>query len=173
MILLINLIIFLTKNPNHMAAAYLNALKQLYQVNKFSKVKLDLTNISKFSEVWAFFIPFQNFLKLNKLEGNPHLKIPYIHVAGTNGKGSVALKISKILQNSGLKTGLYVSPHLFSFRERIQVFFFKGSYSINNIFCLDRWKTHRKRIYCEIFKWSLSEIREKPNSFNIFWGLFL
>ena len=106
-----------------MSGPYLNALKQLYQVNKFLKVKLDLTNISKFSQVLIRFLYLKSFLN-NKLEGNPHLKVPYIHVAGTNGKGSVALKISKILQNSGFKTGLYVSPHLFSFRERIQVFFF-------------------------------------------------
>jgi len=58
---------------------------------------------------------------LKKIEGNFHLKIPFIHVAGTNGKGSVALKVAKILQHSGFKTGLYTSPHLFTFRERIQV----------------------------------------------------
>jgi dihydrofolate synthase/folylpolyglutamate synthase len=44
-----------------------------------------------------------------------------IHITGTNGKGSVALKTAKILQNAGYRTGLYTSPHLFSFRERIQV----------------------------------------------------
>jgi len=53
----------------------------------------------------------------------PHLRkaFPTIHVAGTNGKGSVSLKIAKALEFSGLKVGLYTSPHLFSFCERIVV----------------------------------------------------
>jgi dihydrofolate synthase/folylpolyglutamate synthase len=45
----------------------------------------------------------------------------YIHVAGTNGKGSVATKIAKALEFSGYRVGLYTSPHLFCFRERIQI----------------------------------------------------
>ncbi len=53
--------------------------------------------------------------------GNPHLAFPSIHIAGTNGKGSVALKMAKALQFSGLKVGLFTSPHLFSFTERMKV----------------------------------------------------
>ena len=45
----------------------------------------------------------------------------YIHVAGTNGKGSVAVKVANCLKQSGLKTGLYTSPHISSFRERVQI----------------------------------------------------
>lgn len=45
----------------------------------------------------------------------------FIHIAGTNGKGSVALKIQKSLQNGNRCIGLFTSPHLFSFRERIIV----------------------------------------------------
>ena len=51
----------------------------------------------------------------------PHRNYKSIHIAGTNGKGSVAHMIASVLQSSGLKTGLYTSPHLKSFRERIKV----------------------------------------------------
>ena len=53
--------------------------------------------------------------------GNPHKKYKTILVGGTNGKGSVALKIAKALTFSGYKTGLYTSPHISSFRERIMI----------------------------------------------------
>lgn len=52
---------------------------------------------------------------------NPHLKFMSIHVAGTNGKGSVAHSIVAILQTAGYKVGLYTSPHLVDFRERIRI----------------------------------------------------
>ncbi len=51
----------------------------------------------------------------------PHLSYPTIHVAGTNGKGSVSHTLAAILQESGLRVGLYTSPHLTDFRERIKV----------------------------------------------------
>lgn len=53
--------------------------------------------------------------------GNPQHSYPTIHVAGTNGKGSVAATLAQVLHQAGLKTGLYTSPHLFSFRERIRI----------------------------------------------------
>ena len=53
--------------------------------------------------------------------GNPHWSYPTIHVGGTNGKGSVAATLSSVLAASRLRTGLYTSPHLCSFRERFQV----------------------------------------------------
>ena len=53
--------------------------------------------------------------------GNPHKKGWFVHIAGTNGKGSVAAMIASALMNSGYKTGLYTSPHLLSFHERIKV----------------------------------------------------
>lgn len=58
---------------------------------------------------------------LYKLFGDPVDSIPIIHVAGTNGKGSVSLKIAECLKLGGVRTGLFVSPHISSFRERIQV----------------------------------------------------
>lgn len=53
--------------------------------------------------------------------GNPHKKYPTIHVAGTNGKGSTASLLAAVLQSAGCRTGLYTSPHLVDFRERIRV----------------------------------------------------
>jgi dihydrofolate synthase / folylpolyglutamate synthase len=53
--------------------------------------------------------------------GNPHLRYPVIHVAGTKGKGSVSALCESALQAAGYKTGLYTSPHLDEFTERIQV----------------------------------------------------
>ena len=53
--------------------------------------------------------------------GNPHRKFRTIHIAGTNGKGSTSHTLAAILQESGYKVGLYTSPHLIDFRERIRV----------------------------------------------------
>lgn len=52
---------------------------------------------------------------------NPHRKIQSIHVAGTNGKGSVCIMLSNILSNAGYKTGLYTSPHILKYDERIKI----------------------------------------------------
>jgi dihydrofolate synthase/folylpolyglutamate synthase len=57
---------------------------------------------------------------LDKLD-NPQKSFKSIHVTGTNGKGSVTLKTAYILEKAGYKTGLYTSPHLFSFLERIKI----------------------------------------------------
>jgi len=53
--------------------------------------------------------------------GSPHERLRFIHVAGTNGKGSVCAMLESIYREAGLRTGLFTSPHLVSFRERIQV----------------------------------------------------
>ncbi|MCZ6542007.1 MAG: hypothetical protein O6704_10190, partial [Nitrospinae bacterium] len=53
--------------------------------------------------------------------GNPQLKIPTVHIAGTNGKGSTAAFVESILRASGSRVGLYTSPHILDFRERIQI----------------------------------------------------
>ena len=62
-----------------------------------------------------------NIVKATKRLDNPQKKFRSIHIAGTNGKGSVAHMIASVLQEAGLKTGLYTSPHLKDFRERIKV----------------------------------------------------
>ncbi|ULT45635.1 hypothetical protein KRR40_21770 [Niabella defluvii] len=53
--------------------------------------------------------------------GQPHIKGRFVHVAGTNGKGSVSHMLASVLQSAGYKTGLYTSPHLRDFRERIKI----------------------------------------------------
>src|SRR3954470_12697188 len=62
-----------------------------------------------------------NTLKLAELTGNPHRQLRFIHVAGTNGKGSTCAMLESIYRAAALKTGLFTSPHLVSFCERIQV----------------------------------------------------
>lgn len=76
-------------------------------INKAKKFgsRLDLTRISK----------------LCALLGNPQDKCKFVHVAGTNGKGSVSVSLSHILMEAGLKIGLYTSPFLYEFNERIQI----------------------------------------------------
>lgn len=63
----------------------------------------------------------QNTRKLMNALGNPQKKFKAIHIAGTNGKGSVAHYMAACLQNAGYKTGLYTSPHLIDFAERIRI----------------------------------------------------
>ena len=59
--------------------------------------------------------------RLLDLLGNPHKKLRYIHVVGTNGKGSVSTAMSYILKSAGYKTGLFTSPYIVEFGERIQI----------------------------------------------------
>ena len=60
-------------------------------------------------------------LALDEYFGHPHRQFKSIHIAGTNGKGSVAHMLSSILQSAGYRVGLYTSPHLTDFRERIRI----------------------------------------------------
>jgi len=69
----------------------------------------------------AFKKDLTNILALLSQLGNPHQRIVTIHVAGTNGKGSVSHLIASVLQEHGLKVGLYTSPHYKDFRERIKI----------------------------------------------------
>jgi dihydrofolate synthase/folylpolyglutamate synthase len=63
----------------------------------------------------------ENITRLAALLDNPHEAFLSIHVAGTNGKGSTSAMISSVLQSAGFRTGLFTSPHLVSFTERIRV----------------------------------------------------
>ena len=83
---------------------YQELLGQLYALGK-QGIKLGLNNIRDLCHSF----------------NDPQLKFASIHIAGTNGKGSVATKIAKTLQLSGKKVGLYTSPHISTFRERIQI----------------------------------------------------
>ena len=69
----------------------------------------------------AFKADLSNSILLAKHLNNPQNKIKTVHVAGTNGKGSTCHMLSSILQESGLKVGLFTSPHLKDFRERIRI----------------------------------------------------
>ena len=64
---------------------------------------------------------FDNIKKLCEIFGNPQEKLKMIHIGGTNGKGSTSNMLASILQESGYKTGLYNSPHLIDFTERIKI----------------------------------------------------
>lgn len=72
---------------------------------EFFGMKLGLENITEF---------------LHSL-GDPQLQFKTIHIAGTNGKGSTSAMIDSVLRAQGYRTGLYTSPHLIDFRERIKV----------------------------------------------------
>ncbi|MEO7976232.1 folylpolyglutamate synthase/dihydrofolate synthase family protein [Flavobacterium sp.] len=77
----------------------------MYQLQGASAYKEDLTNIKMLAEHL----------------GNPHVQLKCIHVAGTNGKGSTSHMLASVLQEAGYKVGLYTSPHLKDFRERIKI----------------------------------------------------
>lgn len=83
---------------------YEETLAYLFDLERFG-IKLDLSNITSL---------------VNRL-GNPHLKFRSIHIAGSNGKGSVAAMLQSILSASGYRSGLYTSPHLVDYRERIRI----------------------------------------------------
>jgi len=71
--------------------------------------------------------------------GNPHKNFKTIHIAGTNGKGSSSHMLAAVLQSSGCKTGLYTSPHLKDFRERVKV----DGRMIGKMYVVDFVKKHR------------------------------
>ncbi|MFA5906323.1 MAG: folylpolyglutamate synthase/dihydrofolate synthase family protein [Desulfobacula sp.] len=84
--------------------SYQDCLQTIYKLGRFG-IKLELETITDI---------------LCRL-GNPHKKFKTVHVAGTNGKGSTAVYIASILQAAGFKTGVYTSPHLVRFNERIKI----------------------------------------------------
>jgi dihydrofolate synthase / folylpolyglutamate synthase len=81
------------------------------------------TRLPMFSRIGAaaYKKDLTNTIRLCEALGNPHHQFKSIHIAGTNGKGSVSHMMAAILQTGGYKTGLYTSPHLKDFRERIKI----------------------------------------------------
>src|SRR6476660_512493 len=69
----------------------------------------------------AYKADLNNTIRLCAALDDPQHKFKSIHIAGTNGKGSVSHMLAAILQKAGYKTGLYTSPHLHDFRERIRI----------------------------------------------------
>lgn len=89
---------------------------------------------------------FVNMIRLMELADNPHRTFRSVHIAGTNGKGSVTHMLSSVLYEAGYKTGMFTSPHLRDFRERVKVngkMIKKGAVNLfveNNIKELERIK---------------------------------
>ena len=81
------------------------------------------TRLPMFSRIGAAAIKpnLDNTIAICAFLGHPEKKIKTIHIAGTNGKGSTSHMLASIFQEAGYKTGLYTSPHLYDFRERIKV----------------------------------------------------
>lgn len=81
------------------------------------------SRLPMFSRIGAAAIKndLHNTIAICDFLGNPQQKFKTIHVAGTNGKGSTSHMLASILQEAGYKTGLYTSPHLYDFRERIKI----------------------------------------------------
>lgn len=90
--------------PSSTGQSYRKAIAFLYELRLFG-AKLGL----------------ENTFKLARLAGNPQNNLRFIHVAGTNGKGSTCAILESIYRDAGLRVGLFTSPHLVSFRERIQI----------------------------------------------------
>jgi len=90
--------------PAKRRMSYQKAVEYLYSLQKYG-IKFGLSKTSN----------------LLKAFGNPHRGQRYVHIAGTNGKGSVAAMVESILRTSGLKVGFYSSPHLVRFTERFRI----------------------------------------------------
>jgi dihydrofolate synthase / folylpolyglutamate synthase len=86
-------------------------------MSAFNKTLTEIFDLQEF----AFKLDLDNINALVQFLSDPHKSYPVVHIAGTNGKGSTAFFLAKILQQHGLKVGLYTSPHLVDFRERIRV----------------------------------------------------
>ena len=84
-----------------------------------------------------------NISKLCRFLNHPQDKFPSIHIAGTNGKGSTAAVIQKILSHHGLRVGLYTSPHLVKFNERIRI----NDQFIDDKDIFNTWKNIRKLVF--------------------------
>jgi dihydrofolate synthase/folylpolyglutamate synthase len=92
---------------------YKEAIKYLYERTDYEKEKRLRYNITTFN--------LARMEKLLSLVGNPHKKIPTVHIAGTKGKGSTATMLAKMLEANDYTVGLYTSPHLVHLHERIMV----------------------------------------------------
>ena len=95
-------------------------MKLIQERNKsvtYKEARVYLDELSKYGSV----LGLENMKELLVRLGNPQEDLKFIHISGTNGKGSVLAYLSTILSGAGYRTGRYISPTLFSYRERIQV----------------------------------------------------
>src|SRR6185295_7730965 len=93
----------------------------------------------------AFKKDLTNIQKLSDFLGDPYKRFKSVHIAGTNGKGSVSHMLAAVLQTHGYKTGLYVSPHYKDFRERIKI---NGDYISRSYVC--KFIENNKNLFDEI-----------------------
>lgn len=102
----------------------------------------------------AYKADLKNTIELCNLLDNPQNKFKSIHIAGTNGKGSTSHMLSSILQEAGYKVGLYTSPHLVDFRERIKI----NGVMIPEESVIDFVKKHKtdfEKINLSFFEWTV------------------
>ncbi|MBA3681652.1 MAG: bifunctional folylpolyglutamate synthase/dihydrofolate synthase [Bacteroidetes bacterium] len=102
----------------------------------------------------AYKANLDNTNKIIELLGKPHQKLKCVHVAGTNGKGSSSHMIASVLQQAGYKTGLYTSPHLVDFRERIKI---NGKMIPKNYIVdfVEKYKGEFEKIEPSFFEWTV------------------
>ncbi|MGC9469653.1 MAG: bifunctional folylpolyglutamate synthase/dihydrofolate synthase [Anaerolineae bacterium] len=97
--------------PRHME--YHDVLRYLYGLVDYEKRRIERYSPREFK--------LDRVVQLLDKLGNPHDAYPTLHIAGTKGKGSVSSMLTGIAEAGGLRTGLYISPHLHTYRERIQI----------------------------------------------------
>lgn len=102
----------------------------------------------------AYKVDLSNTEKLCELLNHPENKFKSIHVAGTNGKGSTSHMLASVLQESGYKVGLYTSPHLKDFRERVKI---NGEMISENevISFVQKYKSDFEQINLSFFEWTV------------------
>lgn len=102
----------------------------------------------------AYKADLNNTIKIVELLGKPHQKLKCIHIAGTNGKGSTSHMLAAVLQEAGYKTGLYTSPHLVDFRERIRI---NGKMIPKNYIVdfVEKYKDAFEQIQPSFFEWTV------------------
>jgi dihydrofolate synthase / folylpolyglutamate synthase len=116
---------FVFKNKNYMST-YKQTTSELFDLQKYA-IKLGLDNITALASFY----------------NNPQNNFSSIHIAGTNGKGSTAFYIAQILRACGLKVGLFTSPHLYDFRERIRI----NDTLIEESFIIDFWRDIKEKVH--------------------------
>ncbi len=92
---------------------YHDALRYLYSLVDYEKRRIERYSPREFK--------IERVIALLEALGNPQQRYPTLHIAGTKGKGSVSAIMALCAENGGLRTGLYTSPHLHTYRERIQI----------------------------------------------------
>ncbi|QCK15510.1 bifunctional folylpolyglutamate synthase/dihydrofolate synthase [Mangrovivirga cuniculi] len=102
----------------------------------------------------AFKTGLGNIEEFCKILGNPQDQFKSVHIAGTNGKGSSSHMIASVLQENGYKTGLYTSPHLKSFRERVKIngLLILKQYIVDFV---EKYKEHAENLQLSFFEWTV------------------